>query len=166
MIVLCGCMCCITHLTPSGYFWWSITHSLPAVLWFYPLCAMEVSGYEVVAFFWMSPVVMAIGPLRRFLTSPFGLMLMRVCAMMGVASYQAPSILSRLVILGVGNFFAMLVLAGTWWDKSKLDRYFGFTEASHHSYSFADIVTFICTCWVTCYSWLYGYGEAPSTSFS
>ena len=84
---------------------------------------MEVSGYEVVAIFWLSPLVMAIRPIRKFLTSPFGLMLMRVCAMMGVASYQAPSTLSRLVILGVANFFAMLVLAGTWWDKSKLDRW-------------------------------------------
>ncbi len=42
--------------------------------------------------------------------------------MMGVASYQAPDLFKRVVILSISNFFAMLVLAGSWWDKSKLDR--------------------------------------------
>lgn len=106
-----------------SYLWWSVFHSLPAVLWFYPLCAMEVSGFEVIAVMWLSPVVMAVGPIRRFLTSPLGLMLMRLGTMVGVASYQAPSTLSRLLVLGVGNMFAVLVLAGTWWGKSKLDRH-------------------------------------------
>lgn len=83
---------------------------------------MQVSGFETIAVLWLSPIVMAIGPIRRFLTSTFGLMLMRLGTIVGVASYQAPSTLSRLLILGVGNSFAMLVLAGNWWDKSKLDR--------------------------------------------
>lgn len=102
--------------------WWSLVHALPGVLWFFPLCAMEVSGFEAIAILWLSPVLMVVSPLRRFLTSPLGLMLIRLCSMVGVASYQAPTTLSRLLVLGVGNFFAMLVLAGTWWEKSKLDR--------------------------------------------
>lgn len=84
---------------------------------------MEVSGYEAIAFLWFAPIVMWVGPLRRFVTSPFGLLLVRACSMVGVASFQAPSTLSRLLVLGVGNFFGMLALAGSWWDKSKLDRY-------------------------------------------
>ena len=86
------------------------------------LPSVQVSGFEIIAILWFSPIVMVIGPIRRGLTSPLGLMLMRLCMMIGVASYQAPSTLSRLIILGVGNMFAMLVLAGSWWDKSKLDR--------------------------------------------
>lgn len=84
---------------------------------------MEVSGFETVALLWLSPLLMGVGPFRRFLTSPLGLLLMRLCSLVGVASYQAPSTLSRLLVLGVGNFFAMLVLAGSWWEKSKLDRH-------------------------------------------
>lgn len=102
--------------------WWSVFHSLPAVVWFYPLCAMQVSGFEVVAFLWLSPVIMGIGAIRKFVTSPFGLMLMRLLSLLGVASYQAPTTLSRLLVLGIGNMFAILALAGAWWDKSRLDR--------------------------------------------
>lgn len=98
-------------------------HSLPGVVWFYPLCAMQVSGFEAIAFLWLSPAIMAVGPLRRFLCSPLGLLLVRLGTIVGVASYQAPTTLSRLLVLGVGNCFAMLALAGTWWGKSKLDRY-------------------------------------------
>lgn len=84
---------------------------------------MEISGFETAALLWLSPVLMGVGPIRRFVTSPLGLMLMRLGSLVGVASYHAPSTLSRLLILGVGNFFAMLVLAGSWWEKSKLDRH-------------------------------------------
>ena len=99
-----------------------MVHALPGVVWFYPLCAMQVSGFETIAFLWLSPVIMVVGPLRRFLCSPLGLLLVRLGSMVGVASYHAPTTLSRLLVLGVGNCFAMLVLAGTWWEKSKLDR--------------------------------------------
>lgn len=83
---------------------------------------MQVSGFEALAALWFSPIIMVVGPLRRFLCSPLGLMLTRLGSLVGVASYQAPTTLSRLLVLGVGNFFTMLVLAGTWWEKSKLDR--------------------------------------------
>ena len=84
---------------------------------------MEISGFEVIAILWLSPVLMRVGSVQRFVTSPLGLMVMRILTMIGVVSYQSPSTLSRLLVLGVGNMFAILALAGSWWDKSRLDRY-------------------------------------------
>ena len=83
---------------------------------------MEISGFESVALLWLSPILLGVGLFRRCVSSPLGLMFVRALTMIGVASYQAPTTLSRLLILAVGNMFAMLTLAGSWWDKSKLDR--------------------------------------------
>lgn len=91
-------------------------------IWFYPLCALEISGFEVICLVWFSPLFALIGPIRRAMTTPLGLLVLRLLTLMGVASLQGPTTLSRLLILGGGNFFAMLTLCATWWGLSKLDR--------------------------------------------
>lgn len=97
-------------------------HGFPALVWFFPLCAMEISGYESLAIVWFSPLLVLIGPLRRAVATPLGLLVLRLLSLVGVASYQAPTLLSRLVLLAVGNFFCGLVLTAKWWNMSKLDR--------------------------------------------
>lgn len=84
---------------------------------------MQVSGFEILALLWLSPVLVGFKSVRNFVTSPHGLLLVRILAMMGMASFQAPSTLFRLMMLSAGNFFAMLALVGSLWDKSRLDRY-------------------------------------------
>ena len=112
------------HFLPplSGCLWWNITLALAPMIWFYPLCALEISGYETLCVLWFSPLLMLIGPIRRGASSPLGLLLLRLLTLVGVASYQAPTTLSRLIVLAVGNMFAMLTLGATWWNMSKLDR--------------------------------------------
>lgn len=100
-------------------------HGFPALIWFFPLCAMEISGYESLAVVWFSPLLVLIGPLRRAMATPLGLLVLRLLSLVGVASYQAPTLLSRLILLAVGNFFCGLVLASKWWNMSKLDRLVG-----------------------------------------
>lgn len=97
-------------------------HGFPALIWFFPLCAMEISGFESLAVVWFSPLLVLIGPLRRAVATPLGLLVLRLVSLVGVASYQAPTLLSRLVLLAVGNFFCGLVLTAKWWNMSKLDR--------------------------------------------
>ena len=97
-------------------------HGFPALIWFFPLCAMEISGYESLAVVWFSPLLVLIGPLRRAISTPLGLLVLRLLSLVGVASYQAPTLLSRLILLAVGNFFCGLVLTAKWWNMSKLDR--------------------------------------------
>ena len=81
----------ILSTTPPGALWWSVVHSLSAVMWFYPLCAMEISGFEVVCTFYLSPVLTLIGPIRRAVSTPLGLMGLRLLTLVGVASFQVCS---------------------------------------------------------------------------
>ncbi|XP_064404769.1 PGAP2-interacting protein-like isoform X2 [Halichondria panicea] len=106
-----------------SYVWWSIFHALPAMVWFFPLCEMEISGYEAAAFVWFSPIFTLIGPIRRAISTPFGLMVLRLLSIVGVASFQAPTNKSRLLILAAGNLFVMLGWVANWWNMSKLDRH-------------------------------------------
>ena len=65
-----------------------MVHSLAAVLWFYPLCAMEISGFEIVCVFYFSPLLTLIGPIQRAVSTPLGLLVLRLLTLVGVASFQ------------------------------------------------------------------------------
>ena len=95
---------------------------MPGVLWFYPLCLMKVSGLEILGLLWMSPVLMKFTTVRHFVTKPFGLMIVRMLTMIGVGSYLSSSTILHVLLISIGNFFAMLALAGTLWDKFNKDR--------------------------------------------
>lgn len=111
--------CC---LSPTGYAWWSMFHAMPALVFFFPLCQMGPSGYEVLSIVWFSPLLTLIGPIRRGISTPTGLLITRMLSIVGVASFLASTLLLRLTLLAAGNFFIMLVLVGSWWNMSKLDR--------------------------------------------
>ncbi len=115
--IICFCMRIF-----AGYVWWSIFYALPALVWFFPLCEMEVSGYEALALVWFSPIFTLIGPIRRAISTPFGLMVIRLLSIVGVVSFQAPTTISRLALLSAGNLFLMLGWVASWWNMSKLDR--------------------------------------------
>lgn len=105
-----------------GFLWWSVFDAMLPMVWFFPLCALEVSGYEVVIILWFSPLLALYGPVRRALATPSALLVFRLLTLVGVASYQTPTSLSRLLVLGVGNMFAFLAFVCMWWGHSKLDR--------------------------------------------
>lgn len=96
--------------------------ALLPMLWFFPLCALEVSGYEVIFLLWFSPLFALCAPIRRALATPSALLVFRLLTLVGVASYQSPTSLARLLVLGVGNMFAFLAFVSMWWGRSKLDR--------------------------------------------
>ena len=92
------------------------------MLWFFPLCALELSGYEPIIILWFSPLLALWSPIRRALATPSALLVLRLLTLVGVASYQTPTSISRLVVLAVGNMFTVLAFVSMWWDRSKLDR--------------------------------------------
>jgi len=113
---------------------------MPGIVWFYPLCMMEISYYEVLGFLWMSPVLMKVQCIRRFVTSPCGLMLLRAMTMIGVGSFLAPTTIVRLILSSIGNFFAILSLAGSLWDKSRIDRQVFIFSRSEENFYVAKLV--------------------------
>ena len=97
--------------------------ALLPMIWFFPLCALQISGFELAYVLSLSPLLALSGPIRRALTTPFGLLLLRILTLVGVASYQSPTAIIRVVVLAVGNMFALLSIISMWWNRSKLDRY-------------------------------------------
>lgn len=106
-----------------GFLWWSVFDALFPMLWFFPLCALEVSGYEPIVILWFSPILALWSPVRRALATPAALLVLRLLTLVGVASYQSPTSLSRLIVLAVANMFAVLALVSMWWGRSRLDRW-------------------------------------------
>ena len=95
---------------------------LMSLVWFFPLCAMHISGYETLSVLWFSPLLLLVPPLRRTAATPLALFLLRLLMLVGVASFHIHDLLSRLVTLAVGNFFVLLVLPASLCGLSKLDR--------------------------------------------
>ena len=109
-------------LCVAGFLWWSVFEALFPMLWFFPLCALQVSGYEPIILLSLSPLLSLWAPLRQALTTPPALLMLRLLTLVGVASYQSPTPLARLVVLAVGNSFGLLAFISMWWDRSRLDR--------------------------------------------
>lgn len=121
-LTYCTCIHLISAQFISDFLWWSVFDAMLPMVWFFPLCALEVSGYEVVILLWFSPLLALFGPVRRALATPSALLVFRLLTLVGVASYQTPTSLARLLVLGVGNSFAFLAFVSMWWGHSKLDR--------------------------------------------
>ncbi|CAG5122553.1 unnamed protein product, partial [Candidula unifasciata] len=105
------------------FIFWSIFQGLAPMIWFYPLNELEISGYEVFAVVWLSPIVCLIPGVLPFLQNKWVLNLLRLVTVSSLASFQAPDTLSRLTILAIGAGVSMLVLAATLWNPSKPIRY-------------------------------------------
>ncbi|KAH9513982.1 Protein cwh43 [Bulinus truncatus] len=107
----------------DGFIFWSIFQALGAMIWFYPLNELEMSGYEAFAAVWLSPIVCLLPGVHSFLQNKWVLTVMRLLAVSSLASFQAPTTLSRLVVLALGAGVSMLVLAATLWHSAKSVRY-------------------------------------------
>ena len=92
------------------------------MIWFYPLNELEISGYETFALTTLSPIFVGFGPMLKFVRSVPGLALLRILSLVGVASFQAPTTLTRLIILAVGCGTAMLWCCGMIWSKDAKER--------------------------------------------
>lgn len=50
-----------------GFIFWSIFQGLASMIWFYPLNELELSGYELFAVVWLSPIVCVIPGVLTFI---------------------------------------------------------------------------------------------------
>jgi endonuclease/exonuclease/phosphatase family metal-dependent hydrolase len=92
------------------------------MIWFYPLNELELSGYEAVAIVLFSPLLFGIPFVRRLVSSQWAVALLRLLSVASLFSFQSSTTLSRLVILAVGCFCIMLVLATTIFSASHNQR--------------------------------------------
>jgi hypothetical protein len=95
------------------------------MIWFYPLNELEISGYETFVVTILSPILTCVGSIMEFCQSLHGIAVLRSLSMIGIASFQAPTTLMRLVLLSFGCGSAMLWFCGVMWNKSSSERYLG-----------------------------------------
>eukprot|EP00057_Strongylocentrotus_purpuratus_P030936 XP_783130.4 PREDICTED: PGAP2-interacting protein [Strongylocentrotus purpuratus] len=112
-----------------GFIFWSVLHGFAPMVWFYPLNMLEISGYEALAVVWFSPILCAIPAIYSALQTKTGLFLLRAIMVGSVASFQAPTTLTRLMVLTAGNFALVLLWCATWWHKTSQQRVVSFWGA-------------------------------------
>jgi len=102
--------------------WWSLVHGIAPMIWFYPLNELEISGYETFVVTILSPIFTGISMVLQFSGTIHGLAFWRVLSLVGIASFQAPTTLIRLIMLAFGCGTAMLWFCGMIWSKDPKER--------------------------------------------
>ncbi|KAL4230433.1 Protein cwh43 [Mactra antiquata] len=105
-----------------GYVFWCLFQGLAPMIWFYPLNDLEISGYEAFAALWFIQLIAGIPFIRKAIHNQIVLGILRGLSVAALASFQAPTTLSRLVSLAAGNGIATLTLTATLWSPSKRIR--------------------------------------------
>ena len=92
------------------------------MIWFYPLNDIEISGYETFAVAWFMPVIFGVPAVLKFVQKRWILGILRICVVLSLASFQAPTTLTRLVTLALGNGGALLLFTANLWSPCRRIR--------------------------------------------
>lgn len=93
----------------NWFVWWSVVTSIGAMVWYFPLWYMDVSGYEAYLLALASPALLAVPPLRKLFESLPQLAF--AGQVVGVLAYWEPSPQKRMMLVGIGSGFASIALA-------------------------------------------------------
>ncbi|KAJ3021723.1 hypothetical protein HKX48_007892 [Thoreauomyces humboldtii] len=90
------------HLAETylGFVFWSMTTSLGLTIWYFPLWNMGMSGFEAFLFTSLSPALLAIPPIRRFVFRSSAIL--HLFSLVGLMAYRLEDPVLRLSAVGTG----------------------------------------------------------------
>ena len=106
-----------------GYIFWSVYQGLVPSIWFYSMFALGISGYELFALVLLSPFLVGIPGMLSVIQNRWGRVVCRLITIGSLAGFQAPTILTRLILVSIGNFFLLLDQTASLWSHSPKQRY-------------------------------------------
>ncbi|XP_042197748.1 PGAP2-interacting protein [Callorhinchus milii] len=105
-----------------GYISSSLYHGLGPMIWYFPLQTLKLRGYELFALAYVSPLILISTSIWKLVNKRGIILLLRLITLGGIASYQTPNPVIRVVFLASGVASSLLVQAVTWWSGSIQQR--------------------------------------------
>ena len=106
-----------------GCIWWSVVQSFPPTVLHSSIVEKKPYGYELLALCYTSPLlIMRLPSVEKFISTPSGLLLSRMCLLLALLGCHATDSVFRLSLSFVGNMFVPLILSRLWLINEPLDR--------------------------------------------
>ena len=101
-------------ISALAYIFWSVFTSLTPTFFYFSVWKLAIAGPEASLLCTLSPILLGIPSVNRFLTSRRGRIASHLLSLVGLAAYRFDDPLHRLWLVNIANVFACALAAVEW----------------------------------------------------